>query len=74
MKQVIAFIKANLFAMRCPWKYRVITKTEVFIREGDVYVEEYVFIGVMQDIPDVTEYSIIHKLRPVKTYYGEWDG
>ena len=69
-----AFIKANLYTLRSPLKYQVISKTCVHLRgQKGVIEEEYIFIGVMQDIPDVTDHSIIHKLVPVKTFYGEWE-
>ena len=68
-----AFVKANLFCLRNPFKYKVVSKSTVCLRGEDGNIEEEIsYIGVMQDIPDVTDYSIIHKLVPIRTYYGKW--
>ena len=73
-----AFVKAHWFVLRHPLRYRVISKTTVVLLDregwpGTRLEEEYSYIGVMEDIPDVTDHSIIHKLVPVKTYYGKWE-
>ena len=71
MNFLIAFTKAYLFTLRSPLKYLVVSQTRMVLH-FDAVCEEFSFIGVVQDIPDVTEHSIIHKLRPIKTYYGKW--
>ena len=70
-----ALFKSYLYQCRSPLKYRVVTKSSVtFWRDDNVVREEVTFVGVVQDIPDVTDHSIIHKWVLVKTFYGEWDG
>ena len=71
MNEFIAFIKAYIFTLRSPLKYLVVSQTHMVLYR-DAVCEEVSFIGVVQDIPDVTPHSIIHKLRPIKTYYGSW--
>lgn len=71
MKIFIAMMKSYVYTLRCPLKYRVISQTRMILHR-DAVCEEFAFIGVMQDIPDVTPHSVIHKLRPIRTYYGEW--
>ena len=67
----MAFFKAYLFSFRKPFKYRVISRTDFFLHV-DAVIEEISFIGVMEDKPDITPHSIIHKLVPIKIFYGEW--
>ena len=71
MTKFIAFLKAYFFTLRSPLRYRVISQT-CMVLHRDAVCEEIAFIGVMEDIPDVTTHSIIHKLVPIKTYYGKW--
>jgi len=68
-----ALLKSNFYCLRNPLKYQVVSKSTVYLRgeEGSIS-EEITFVGVAQDIPDVTDHSIIHKWAVVKTYYGEW--
>lgn len=67
-----AFIKAYLYTLRRPLEYRVVSKTTILMK-NKIVCEELSYIGVMQDVPDVTPHSIIHKLVPIKTYYGQWE-
>ncbi len=69
-----ALLKSNFYCLRNPLKYRVISKSTIYLEgeEGAIF-EEITFVGVTQDIPDVTDHSIIHKWAVVKTYYGEWN-
>ena len=71
MIKFTAFLKSYLFTLRSPLKYRVVSQTRIVLHR-DAVCEDISFIGVMQDIPDVTPHSVIHKLRPIKSYYGEW--
>lgn len=72
-KVVWAFIKAYVYWLRNPLNYRVASQTHMVLHR-DAVCEEISFIGVIQDIPDITEFTIIHKFRPIKTFYGEWYG
>lgn len=68
-----AFIKSYCYVIRNPLNYRVVSKSTVYLRgEEGAISEEVDFVGVVQDIPDVTDHSIIHKWRVMKTFYGEW--
>jgi len=68
-----AHVLSNLYWLRNPFNYVVMTKSTVCLRgEEGAMDEEINFVGVVQDIPDVTDHSVIHKWRLVKTYYGEW--
>lgn len=68
-----AFINAYFYWLRNPFNYSVLSKSTVYLRgEEDAIFEEIDFVGVVQDIPDVTDHSIIHKWVVVKTFYGEW--
>lgn len=69
-----AFIKAYFYWLRNPFKFRVLSKSTIYLRgeEGAIF-EEINFVGVVQDTPDVTDHSIIHKWVVVKTFYGEWE-
>lgn len=71
MKEFIAFMKSYVFTLRNPLKYLVVSQTHIRLYR-DAVCEEISFIGVVQDIPDVTPHSTIHKLRPIRTYYGIW--
>lgn len=69
-----ALFKSYLYQCRNPLNYRVITKSTLYWTDtaaGNVS-EEVDFVGVVQDIPDVTDHSIIHKWVVIKTFYGEW--
>lgn len=71
-----ALFKSYLYQCRNPLNYRVVTKSTILLREyeaGGSLSEEVTFVGVVQDIPDVTPHSIIHKWVVVKTFYGEWE-
>ena len=69
-----ALLKSNFYCLRNPLKYQVVSKSTIYLRgeEGAIF-EEINFVGVVQDIPDVTDHSIIHKWVMIKTYYGEWE-
>lgn len=71
MKIFWAMVKAYVYTLRSPLKYRMVSQTHVILHR-DAVCEEISFIGVMEDKPDVTPHSIIHKLVPIKTYYGDW--
>jgi len=69
-----AHVLSNLYWLRNPLKYVVLTKSTVcFHGKEDVLSEEINFVGVVRDVPDVTPHSIIHKWVMVKTFYGEWE-
>lgn len=69
-----ALFKSYLYQCRKPLTYRVVTKSEILFKEGEGAVsEDITFVGVVQDIPDVTDHSIIHKWVVIKTFYGEWE-
>ncbi len=70
-----ALFKSYLYQCRNPLNYRVVTKSTIFLREYEAdgsLSEDVTFVGVVQDIPDVTDHSIIHKWVVIKTFYGEW--
>ncbi len=68
-----AYVLSNLYWLRNPFSYVVMTKSTVCLEgEQGAMSEEINFVGVVQDIPDVTDHSIIHKWVMVKTFYGEW--
>lgn len=69
-----ALFRSYLYQCRNPLNYRVVTKSEILFKEGEGFIQEDVsFVGVVRDIPDVTDHSVIHKWRLVKTFYGEWE-
>ena len=70
-KIIWSFIKAYMYWLRNPLNYKIVSQTHMKLYR-DAVCEEFSFIGVMQDTPDVTDHSVIHKLVPIRTYYGEW--
>ncbi len=71
-----ALFRSYLYQCRNPLNYRVVSKSTIFLREyeaGGSLSEDITFVGVVQDIPDVTDHSIIHKWVVIKTFYGGWE-
>ncbi len=71
-----ALFRSYLYQCRNPLNYRVISKSTIILREyenGGSLSEDITFVGVVQDIPDVTDHSIIHKWVVIKTFYGGWE-
>ena len=68
-----ALFKSYLYQCKNPLNYQVVTKSSIYVQGVDMAVsEEVTFVGVVQDIPDVTPHSIMHKWVVIKTFYGEW--